>query len=521
MGKDPGLFRNEIKIFSKARIAVAAAALILVFAAPALALADAAPSSGDVWKPGECATAGGVPDGTDCYSKEVPTPIMISVGGATGTTTLTKYISEFYKFATAGAAVLAVIYLMIGGFQILSSAGGEQVGEGRKKITNAILGLVLVFCSYVLLQTVNPALVGLQAPRIKLIRASYLSILQPKGVGIGDLCYTIRDKDACAQACVSAGLSSASCQCVVMEQGTIASISNAMAAVAIGGVGIEVAGGFVAVRAVVNAVGSTLLSYVPSILQIAASNWKTLAGAYVAYKITEGPPPGDEGVCLPFAVNSIPDGGECAVDHPNGCIAPATCIALSSDPQIGMCVSGKEGSPCVTNSQAITTGHSTGPCASADLQCCSFDGGGSFSDFFTGSNNPGTCYKLTSCDQRTEGMNCSSDSQCAGGKCSLTGTGSNVMKTCVTSGTTTTCFTNDDCREKNTYCPVQSFSPGGSVDQTSADYKALETCHPKQGKGDPCCLDSDCTSGNCTSSKKCTLIVQGGTFSYGGVGACY
>ena len=527
MGKNSGFFRKKIKYFSGARAAIGIAALVLIFIAPASALADNPPASAsNTWTKPECDTVSGswelVDAATktyDCYTKEVPSPITVSIGKVTGTTTLTKYVAAFYNYMVAGAAVLAVIYIMIGGFQILYSAGGGEVGEGRKKITNAILGLVLVFCSYVLLQTVNPALVNLQSPRIKLIKANYLAMLKPTNM-IGQPCYDIRDAEACKNSCPAAGLT-ASCECITeFDQGIIGTISQTMASVAIGAVTISSIG-VGTLRAVVNAVGKPLLRAVPAILSGAVSNWQTVAGAYIAYKIVEGPDPGKKGICLPMAVNSIPVGGECALDHPNGCIAPAICTDLGTDPPIGMCVSGMEGTGCVTNSPTFMINSTPSSCVTSDLQCCSFDE--SFSDFFIKNKHIGTCYKLKDCNQRILGMDCSSDSQCVSGlKCALSA--SLHKNVCSSSAAGAFCVTNNDCDNINSgwYCPLGSITAAsdGSVDHTSAQYKAFETCRPKEGVGVSCCLNSDCLIGSCTSSAKCTLSVVNGQYNLSGTGTC-
>jgi len=72
--------------------------------------------------------------------------------------------------------VLAVIFMMIGGFRWIVSAGGGQIAEAKKMITNAIIGLLIAFSSFVILQTINPALTRLQLPRIQKIKACVLLV---------------------------------------------------------------------------------------------------------------------------------------------------------------------------------------------------------------------------------------------------------------------------------------------------------------------------------------------------------
>lgn len=57
-------------------------------------------------------------------------------------------------FTISGIALL--LYLLMGGFQLMTSAGNPKVVEaGRAKITNALLGFVIVFISFWIVQIVG------------------------------------------------------------------------------------------------------------------------------------------------------------------------------------------------------------------------------------------------------------------------------------------------------------------------------------------------------------------------------
>jgi len=50
------------------------------------------------------------------------------------------------------AGVIAVIYLIIGGYQYITSAGNaEQAAAGRTTVLNAIIGLVIIFAAYLII----------------------------------------------------------------------------------------------------------------------------------------------------------------------------------------------------------------------------------------------------------------------------------------------------------------------------------------------------------------------------------
>ncbi len=57
-------------------------------------------------------------------------------------------------FTISGIALL--LYLLMGGFQLMTSAGNPKIVEaGRAKITNALLGFVIVFISFWIVQIVG------------------------------------------------------------------------------------------------------------------------------------------------------------------------------------------------------------------------------------------------------------------------------------------------------------------------------------------------------------------------------
>lgn len=59
------------------------------------------------------------------------------------------------NWALTLAFLLAVIYLIYGGFQYISSAGNaDQATKGRATITNAIIGIVVIVLSYTIVQIV-------------------------------------------------------------------------------------------------------------------------------------------------------------------------------------------------------------------------------------------------------------------------------------------------------------------------------------------------------------------------------
>ena len=69
-----------------------------------------------------------------------------------------SYFSEMYQLGVGIATALAVLMVIWGGVEYVTTdaIGGKE--EGKQKVQNAILGLLLALGSYLILQTINPKL---------------------------------------------------------------------------------------------------------------------------------------------------------------------------------------------------------------------------------------------------------------------------------------------------------------------------------------------------------------------------
>lgn len=77
----------------------------------------------------------------------------------TKTINLNDYIGYIFKFSIALAAFLAVIMIIWGGVQYMTSEVPFLKLEGKNKIGDAIAGLLMVLASYLILATIDPRLV--------------------------------------------------------------------------------------------------------------------------------------------------------------------------------------------------------------------------------------------------------------------------------------------------------------------------------------------------------------------------
>ncbi|MEK9181989.1 MAG: pilin [Patescibacteria group bacterium] len=75
-----------------------------------------------------------------------------------GTTNIQTYIPGIFKLAIGIAGVLAVLMIIIGGVEYITTDAIQGKSEGKERIQNALWGLVLVLVSWILLYTINPKL---------------------------------------------------------------------------------------------------------------------------------------------------------------------------------------------------------------------------------------------------------------------------------------------------------------------------------------------------------------------------
>src|SRR3989344_2011113 len=80
---------------------------------------------------------------------------------ATSNTDFTGYAKFIYPFVISVGAILAVIMLIIAGLQMMTASEGQRTAA-KERIQNALLGLLLLVGVYLILKTINPALLNLQ-----------------------------------------------------------------------------------------------------------------------------------------------------------------------------------------------------------------------------------------------------------------------------------------------------------------------------------------------------------------------
>ena len=96
------------------------------------------------------------------YTLLEPLPDLTSGGGGTkDNVQFSEYVDYAFKLFIALAAFASVFMIVWGGLQYMSTDAWEGKSAGISKLKNAVLGLLLVLCSYLILQTIDPRLVSI------------------------------------------------------------------------------------------------------------------------------------------------------------------------------------------------------------------------------------------------------------------------------------------------------------------------------------------------------------------------
>ncbi len=88
------------------------------------------------------------------------------------TSAIGLYIQGAYRFLLIAMALIAVVMLMLGGLEyVISGGSAKRVEHAKKRMTNAIIGLIILFAAYDIAFLLSPATVTFQALSLKNIQA--------------------------------------------------------------------------------------------------------------------------------------------------------------------------------------------------------------------------------------------------------------------------------------------------------------------------------------------------------------
>lgn len=125
------------------------------------------------------------------YGKCLPAGVaktQIKFGGQSQFKDIGEFILLNYNYALSVAGILATIMIIIAGAQWATSGGNsEAIGSAKKRIGGAMVGLLIAYLSYVILNTINPALVNLRLPQTFVLRPQALAFSYCKQSASGTL----------------------------------------------------------------------------------------------------------------------------------------------------------------------------------------------------------------------------------------------------------------------------------------------------------------------------------------------
>ena len=82
---------------------------------------------------------------------------------------LPEFIKYIYLFALGAAGFVALLAILIGAIMYVFSAGNPQkAGDAKNRILSALLGILILLASVLILRTINPNLVEMELPSLKI-----------------------------------------------------------------------------------------------------------------------------------------------------------------------------------------------------------------------------------------------------------------------------------------------------------------------------------------------------------------
>jgi len=87
-------------------------------------------------------------------------PISSDPNSIVNSGNITVLLAKIVNILLYFAGIIAVIFVIIGGYRYMTAGGNEETaGKGRKTMVNAIIGLVIIILSYVIINAVTNFLI--------------------------------------------------------------------------------------------------------------------------------------------------------------------------------------------------------------------------------------------------------------------------------------------------------------------------------------------------------------------------
>ncbi len=106
-----------------------------------------------------------------CYGQPTGVKLNVPVLGQATVYGFHEYLALAYKFLLPAMSLIAVVMVMVGGLEYLVSGGNaKRLDKAKKRISDALIGLVILMSAYAVAALLDPRLVNLAALRTPMIK---------------------------------------------------------------------------------------------------------------------------------------------------------------------------------------------------------------------------------------------------------------------------------------------------------------------------------------------------------------
>lgn len=111
---------------------------------------------------------------SQCYTFETGIPFIANPGECLSSSSLAQLILNFINISRNIAAILAFAMIVWAGFEYaLSSGNVNQQKDAQERIVNAVIGLVLLFALWLILNTINPDILKIENLELQPVNLNY------------------------------------------------------------------------------------------------------------------------------------------------------------------------------------------------------------------------------------------------------------------------------------------------------------------------------------------------------------
>jgi len=134
------------------------------------------------WKPSDCADAEGSFAGEDlicpkgqgkCRAPEPTIKLSSAIGGVTTVTGIRGFVNATFRFLIGAAIIAAAVMFVWAGVKYIWGSSLGSITSAKDTMVNAVIGLILIFSSTMILNTLNPGTTSYGALDIYMINPIY------------------------------------------------------------------------------------------------------------------------------------------------------------------------------------------------------------------------------------------------------------------------------------------------------------------------------------------------------------